>query len=166
MHLHRRKFNTFALSAGLLVIAPAHAIALADLTTGEASQGLKLALEKGSEAAVKILGARDGFWGNEKVRIALPDAVNKAGKMLKMLGLGKQIDELSLQMNRAAEAAVPMATKWLAPSIQNMSVQDAKGILQGGREFRHTIFRKQNPRALDHRLHAVCQTIARKTGGS
>jgi Protein of unknown function (DUF4197) len=132
MHLHRRKFNTFALSAGLLVIAPAHAIALADLTTGEASQGLKLALEKGSEAAVKILGARDGFWGNEKVRIALPDAVNKAGKMLKMLGLGKQIDELSLQMNRAAEAAVPMATKWLAPSIQNMSVQDAKGILQGG----------------------------------
>jgi hypothetical protein len=132
MHLHRRKFNTFAMSSGALVIVPAHALGLADLSSADASKGLKLVLEKGSEMAVQLLGAPDGFWGNDKVRIALPDAVNKAGKLLKSLGLGQQLDELNLQMNRAAEAAVPQAKKWLAQSIQTMSVQDAKGILQGG----------------------------------
>ncbi len=132
MHLHRRKFNTFVMSAGLGVIAPVQANGLADLTSGEASKGLKLALEKGSEVAVQMLGAQDGFWGNDKVRIMLPEAVNKASKLLKTLGMGKQIDELNLQMNRAAEAAVPMARKWLTQSIQSMSVQDAKAILQGG----------------------------------
>jgi hypothetical protein len=35
-------------------------------------------------------------------------------------------------MNRAAEAAVPLSKKLLTQSIQTMSVQDAKGILQGG----------------------------------
>jgi hypothetical protein len=35
-------------------------------------------------------------------------------------------------MNRAAEAAVPLSKKLLAQSIQTMSVQDAKGLLQGG----------------------------------
>jgi len=132
MHLHRRKFNTFVMSAGCLVIAPAHAIGLADLSSGDASKGLKLALEKGSEMAVQLLGVQDGFWGNDKVRIGLPDAVSKGAKLLKTLGMGKQLDELNLQMNRAAEAAVPLSKKLLTQAIQKMSVQDAKGILQGG----------------------------------
>jgi len=132
MHLHRRKFNTLLISAGCLVIAPASATELADLSAGDASKGLKLALEKGSDMAVQLLGAQNGFWGNDKVRIGLPDAISKSAKLLKTLGLGKQIDELNLQMNRAAEAAIPLSKKWLKQSIQDMSVQDAKGILQGG----------------------------------
>lgn len=132
MVLHRRKFNTFAMSAGALVIVPSYAQGLASLTSDDATRGLKLALEKGGEVAVQLLGTQDGFWGNEKVRIALPDGVQKAGKLLKSLGMGQQLDELNLQMNRAAEAAVPKAKKWLTQSIQNMTVQDAKSILQGG----------------------------------
>ncbi|MEK7346107.1 MAG: DUF4197 domain-containing protein [Pseudomonadota bacterium] len=120
------------MSAGCLVIAPAQAIGLADLSSGDASKGLKLALEKGSEMAVQLLGAQDGFWGNEQVRIGLPEVVNKGAKLLKTLGLGKQLDALNLQMNRAAEAAVPLSKQLLTQSIQSMSVQDAKGILQGG----------------------------------
>ena len=120
------------MSTGYLVIAPAHAIGLADLSSGDASKGLKLALEKGSEMAVQLLGAQDGFWGNDNVRIGLPDVVNKGAKLLKTLGMGKQLDELNLQMNRAAEAAVPLSKKLLTQSIQSMSVQDAKSVLQGG----------------------------------
>jgi hypothetical protein len=52
--------------------------------------------------------------------------------MLKTLGMGQQLDALTLQMNRAAEQAVPLAQKALMQSIQTMSVQDAKGILKGG----------------------------------
>ena len=132
MHLHRRKFNTFAMSAGMLVIGPARAISLADLSQGDASQGLKMALEKGAAAAVGLLGVQDGFMGNDKVRIGLPEILQKGARMLKTMGMGKQLDALTLQMNRAAEAAVPLSQKLLTQSIQNMSVQDAKSILRGG----------------------------------
>ena len=132
MHLHRRQFNTFGLTAGLWVIAPAQAMSLGDLSSVDASKGLKLALEKGADAAIQLLGVQDGFMGNDKVRIGLPDALNKGVKLLKSMGLAKPIDELTLQMNRAAEAAVPLSKKLLTQSIQTMSVQDAKGILQGG----------------------------------
>ena len=132
MHLHRRKFNTFGVAAGLWVIAPAHALSLNDLSAVDASRGLKLALEKGADAAVQLLGVQDGFMNNDKVRIGLPDTLNQGAKWLKTMGLGKQLDDLTLQMNRAAEAAVPLSKKLLTQSIQTMSVQDAKGILQGG----------------------------------
>jgi hypothetical protein len=132
MHLHRRKFNTFGVAAGLWVIAPAHALSLSDLSAADASKGLKLALEKGADVAIQLLGVQDGFMNNDKVRIGLPDTLNQGAKWLKTMGLGKQLDDLTLQMNRAAEAAVPLSKKLLTQSIQTMSVQDAKGILQGG----------------------------------
>lgn len=132
MHLHRRKFNTFAMGAGILVIAPAGAFSLSDLSATDASQGLKLTLEKGASVAVSVLGVQDGFMGNDKVRIGLPEVLQKGTKLLKTLGMGQQVDALTLQMNRAAEAAVPLSQKLLTQSIQNMSVQDAKSILKGG----------------------------------
>lgn len=132
MHLHRRKFNTFVMSAGMGIIVPAQAFSLADLSQGDASQGLKMALERGAAAAIGLLGVQDGFMGNDKVRIGLPDIMQKGARMLKTMGLGKQLDALTLQMNRAAEAAVPLSQKLMTQSIQNMSVQDAKSILQGG----------------------------------
>ena len=132
MHLHRRKFNTFAMSAGMVVIGPAQAFSLADLSKGDASQVLRMALEKGAAAAIGMLGVQDGFMGNDKVRIGLPEVMQKGARMLKTMGMSKQIDTLSLQMNRAAEAAVPLSQKWLTQSIQSMTVQDAKTILQGG----------------------------------
>jgi Protein of unknown function (DUF4197) len=132
VHLHRRQFNTFGMAAGLWVIAPAHALSLSDLSATDASAGLKLALEKGAEAAIQMLGVENGFMGNDRVKIGLPSGLDKGAKLLKTMGLGKQLDELTLQMNRAAEAAVPLSKKLLTQSIQTMSVQDAKGILQGG----------------------------------
>jgi hypothetical protein len=74
------------MSSGILAIVPAHAFSLADLSAGDASQGLKLALEKG--AAIGLLGVEGGFMGNDKVRIGLPDALNKCARMLKTLGMG------------------------------------------------------------------------------
>ena len=132
MHLHRRQFNALGMAAGLWALAPAHALTLADLSASDASKGLKMALEKGADVAIQMLGVQDGFMGNDKVRIGLPDGLDKGAKLLKTMGLGKQLDALTLQMNRAAEAAVPLSKKLLTQSIQTMSVQDAKGILQGG----------------------------------
>ncbi len=102
------------------------------LTNQDAVSGLKAALEKGSGAAVDALGRTDGFFGNNAVKIPLPDSLKKYEKLMRNLGMGKYADELILTMNRAAEAAVPEAKTLFVDSIKKMTVQDAKGILTGG----------------------------------
>ena len=131
----RRRFGASTLSvSGILALAytHAHALSLSDLTDKDASLGLKTALEKGATAAIGLLGQQDGFLGNEKVRIPLPGFLNDAAKLLKTLGQGKRVDELITSMNRAAEAAVPMAKDMLVNAVKTMSVTDAKAILTGG----------------------------------
>ena len=134
--MDRRQFGSVAGSSFatllLLAHAQAHALSLGDLTNAEASQGLKTALEKGALAAVNLLGKTDGFLGNDKVRIPLPGFLEDASKLLKTLGQGKRVEELLVSMNRAAEAAVPMAKDLLVGAVKAMTVTDAKKILSGG----------------------------------
>ena len=70
----------------------AQAFSLADLTQKDAGDGVKAALQKGAEVAVSLLGKEDGFWGNDKVRIPLPQWIDKAQSVLKLMGRGKDID--------------------------------------------------------------------------
>ena len=134
--MDRRQFNSVSVStlATLVTLTHQHALALSlgDLTNAEASQGLKAALEKGALAAVGLLGKTDGFLGNDKVRIPLPGFLEDAAKLLRTLGQGKRIDELVTSMNRAAEAAVPLAKDLLVGAVKSMNVTDAKNILSGG----------------------------------
>ena len=137
--MQRRRFNQAGLSAiGALVLSAyqqANALSISDLSgisNKDASTGLKAALERGALAAVALLGQKDGFFGNDKVRIPLPGYLNDLAGLLKNLGQGKRVDELSLSLNRAAEAAVPMGKTLLVNAVKNMSVVDAKAILTGG----------------------------------
>ncbi|WP_199538499.1 MULTISPECIES: DUF4197 domain-containing protein [unclassified Duganella] len=115
-----------------LAAASAYALSLADLSNQDATGGLKAALDKGSSMAVAKLGAENGFLNNEKVRIPLPKILEQARPLLKMTGKGQQLDDLVVQMNHAAEAAVPMAKPLLVDAVKSMSITDAKNILTGG----------------------------------
>jgi len=75
---------------------------LAALSNQDAVAGLKAALEKGTGAAVDQLGRTDGFFGNDAVKIPLPDSLKKTQKLMRGIGQGKYADELELTMNRAA----------------------------------------------------------------
>jgi Protein of unknown function (DUF4197) len=133
--MQRRQFTQSTAAIGLLILAAhqqARALSLGDLSEGDATKGIKAALEKGALAAVALLGKTDGFLGNPKVRIPLPGFLEDASKLLKLTGQGKRIDELVTSMNRAAEAAVPMGKDLLVNAVKSMSVTDAKNILGGG----------------------------------
>ena len=102
------------------------------ITNQDAVGGLKAALEKGAGAAVDLLGRSDGYFGNNAVKIPLPESLQRYEKLMRRVGMGKYADELVLTMNRAAEAAVPEAKKLLVEAVKKMTVQDAKGVLTGG----------------------------------
>jgi hypothetical protein len=120
----------------------ANALDVSDLTNKEASGGLKEALTQGVDKAINILGATDGFMGNGEVKIPLPSSLQKVQKMMKLMGMSKQSDELVLKMNRAAEAAVPEAKTLLVDSIKKMTVADAKAILTGPQDAATQYFKK------------------------
>jgi Protein of unknown function (DUF4197) len=130
--MKRREFTT---GTGALLVAGLAAAPAAEagfLSDGDASLGVKTALERGAVAAVDLLGRSDGFLKNPKVKIPLPGFLNDAAKLLKLTGQQQRVDELVMAMNRAAEAAVPEAKTLLVDAVKSMSVQDAVKIVQGG----------------------------------
>jgi Protein of unknown function (DUF4197) len=135
----------------------AHALGLADISGSDATGGLKDALIQASGAAVGKLGVADGFLGNPKVKIPLPDSMKKTESAMRMFGMGKKADELVIRMNRAAEAAVPEAKVLLVNSVKQMSVDDAKSILTGGDDSATQYFKKTTSKPLTEKFLPIVQ---------
>ncbi len=94
--------------------------------------GLKEALRVGTSNAVALTGRPDGFLKNAAIKILLPDKLRTAGKTLRMVGMGSQVDALEVGMNRAAEQATPQAKQIFLGALKRMTFSDARGILTGG----------------------------------
>ncbi|MDP2793273.1 MAG: DUF4197 domain-containing protein [Sulfurisoma sp.] len=150
-------FATFMLFAGA-----AYALSLDALTNKDASGGLKEALTQGAGKAVTALGRTDGFLGNPKVKIPLPDSLKQVEGMMRTFGLGKQADELITTMNRAAEAAMPEAKALLVNSVKQMSVQDAKGILSGGDDAATQYFKRTTSGPLTEKFRPIVKQAMQK----
>lgn len=146
----------------MLVALPAQALDLASLTSKDATGGLKDALIQAAGSAVGKLGVADGFLGNPKVKIPLPDTLKKAEKGMRMLGMGKQADELVTRMNRAAETAVPEAKVLLVDAVKKMSVEDAKGILSGGDDAATQYFKRTTSEPLAKKFLPIVQEATSK----
>ena len=71
----------------------------------------------------------------------MPEEAKKVEQKLRSIGLGKQVDNAILSMNRAAEDASKSAAPIFINAIKQMSIQDAAGILRGG-DFAATDFLK------------------------
>jgi hypothetical protein len=108
----------------------------------QATDGLRQTLVQAGTEAVTGLGKPDGFLGNPKVKIPLPDQLARMESLLRTLGLGAQADELVTTMNRAAESAVSEAKPILVNAVKKMSIADAKGILTGGEDAATQYFRR------------------------
>jgi len=106
-------------------------------------KGLKEALATGTERAVAAIAKPDGYFGNQLIKILLPERVQKAADVLKKLGYHQQVDEVVLTMNRAAEKAAPKAAGFFGNAIRQMTVEDAKGILSGGDTAATEFFNKK-----------------------
>ncbi len=111
---------------------PSKNASLNSLTNTDIISGLKEALAKGTETGTKKLSLTDGFFKDAALKILLPPEALKVEKRLRSLGLGNQVDNAILSMNRAAEDAAKDAAPIFVNAIKQMSFNDALGILKGG----------------------------------
>lgn len=145
-----------------LGVSLAQAAGLDSISNSDASAGLKEALVKGADFAVGNLGAKDGFMGNKKVRIPLPDSLKTAEKAMRMFGMEDQADELVASMNRAAEMAVAEAKPILMDAIKKMTVKDAKDILTGGDDSVTQYFRRTTSKPLTAKFMPIVKQATAK----
>lgn len=133
------------------------------LSSADINAGLKEALTRGADSAVAQLGVKDGFYGNPALKILLPKSLQKADKAMRMLGMGKEADELILAMNRAAEAAVPQAKTLLVGAVKEMTLEDARGILTGSPTSATDFFRTKTETQLTERFGPIVKAVTDKT---
>ncbi len=153
----------FLVCVGLAVIGAtmaATSVSLETLTSKDAAAGLRAALSQGVDTAVAQLGANNGFLNDLKVSIPLPPALQKADRALRMIGMGRDADNLKAAMNHAAESAVADAKPIFKQALQRMTVADAKAILTGGDDAATQYFRKATSEQLIARFKPI---IARET---
>jgi hypothetical protein len=128
--------------------APAGAQPVAASATGlsdsKITAGLKEALTVSTGNAVATTGRKDGFLKNEAIKILLPDKLRTAGKGLRLIGMGAQLDELEVGMNRAAEQAAPLAKQIFINAVKKMSFADARKILFGSDTAATEYFKRQS----------------------
>ncbi len=153
----------FALIVALVMAAPAWA-QLESISNRDAINALKTALSQGSRAAVAQLGRENGFLGDARVKIPLPEGLRRAEKNMRRFGMSRYADELIVTLNRAAEAAVPEAQALFVDAVRQMSVQDAKGILAGGDTAGTEYFRRTTADALNERFLPIVRRSTERVG--
>lgn len=102
------------------------------LTEEEVAKGLKEALIVGSKNSSSILSAVDGYYGDELVKIFLPEEASVIiDNLAKLPGGEKLVEDVILRINRAAEDAAKEVAPIFVNSITQMTISDAFTILKG-----------------------------------
>ncbi|MBF0506198.1 MAG: DUF4197 domain-containing protein [Nitrospirae bacterium] len=107
------------------------------------ASGLKEALSIGTQKAVNNVSQVNGYFGNQLIKILMPDKIQQVAGVLRKAGYQKEVDDFVLSMNRAAEKAAPKATSFFVNAIKEMTFDDAKGILNGGDTAATDFFKKK-----------------------
>ncbi len=126
--------------------------------------GLKEALRIGTERTVDRVQVLNGFNLDNNVHIRLPKKFEKARKLLKKVGMSGQLDELELQLNRAAETAAPKARQLLVNAVTNMTFDDARSILNGPEDAATQYLRRQTQAPVAEQMRPVIDDSLAKVG--
>jgi hypothetical protein len=112
------------------------------LSTDEIIEGLKTALEIGTDSSTAVLSAPDGYYMDALVKIPLPDDALKvqtdinailslAPSLSSYLNLDVQFENVVKSINRAAENAASEAAPIFGEAVSDLSISDGWDILNG-----------------------------------
>ncbi|MEZ4722317.1 MAG: DUF4197 domain-containing protein [Flavobacteriales bacterium] len=117
------------------------------LTNDEIITGLREALMIGTDTAVSKLNAADGFFGDEVVKILLPEEAQPVYDVVKLLPTNI-VENTILSINRAAEDAAKEAGPIFVDAIVDMTIEDGLGILHGNDTAATTYLRSKTQQQL------------------
>ena len=145
--IHHKMKKSIKIFAGIIFVG---AIVMAcdkfndttGLSDADIIDGLKTALKVGTDSAVKITSATDGYYKDALIKIALPpeakvitDNIASIDKYSSDLGidvnLSNYAENVVHSMNKAAEYAADSAKPILINSITSLSISDGLSILNG-----------------------------------
>ena len=112
------------------------------LSTDDIIEGLKTALEIGTDSSTAVLSAINGYYLDELVKIPLPDEAIKvqndinavlslAPSLSSYLNLDTQFENVVKSINRAAENAAKEAAPIFGDAIRSMTISQGWDILNG-----------------------------------
>ncbi len=102
-----------------------------ELDSNTIAAGLKEALSVGAKNSVANVSKENGYFGNQLIKIPMPEKIRKIEKAMRKAGFRKEADKFVLSMNRAAEKAAPQALSFFIGAVKEMTITDATGILRG-----------------------------------
>jgi len=102
-----------------------------NLSEPQIASGLKEALSVGTRKAVTQVARPGGYLENTAIRILLPPNLRSAEKALRVVGQGPKIGDFIASMNHAAESAAPEAANIFAGAVKEMTIDDARKLLNG-----------------------------------
>ena len=102
------------------------------LTEEEVISGLREALVTGSHNAATVLSSENGYYGDELVKILLPEEAGIIVDNISKIPGGEQlIEDVILRINRAAEDAANEVAPVFVNSIARITIRDGFNILNG-----------------------------------
>lgn len=134
------------------------------LSNDDIAAGLREALKIGSEKVVAQVGALDGFNADPEIHIPLPGALRDVQKMLGKFGMADLADDLETRLNRGAEAAAPEAKALFLDAIGEMTLDDAKGILNGPDDAATQYFKGKMTTPLSARMEPIVDRSLSEVG--
>ena len=132
----------------------------------EAANALKETLNKGMGKGVSVLSVKDGYFANPKVKIPFPKNATKVADKLKKLGMQKQVDEVVLSINRAAEDAANSAKPIFVDAIKKMSIKDAIGIVKSNKTAGTNYLNRNTNSALANAFKPIIKTSLEKVNAT
>lgn len=144
----------------------APADAAASLTQEQIGRGLREALRVGVTRVIGQLGTRDGFNLDPQVHIPLPYELDQARAALARVGLEGRLEDLEIQLNRAAEAATAEAGDLFVEAIREMTLEDVRAILAGPDDAATRYFRSSMGPALAARMTPVVDDSLEQVGAA
>lgn len=114
--------------------------------------------------ATDQLAGSGGYGQSNRWRLGLPESVQPVAETLKQLGLGGPLNQVETLMNRGAELAAAEAKGVFIEALNGMAVQDAIGIVRGGKTAATDYFRSATETQLHARYKGIMQNQLQQVG--
>jgi hypothetical protein len=145
-------------------VLPSPATTSSALTRQDIIAGLKDALEIGSANVLQKVGKENGFYGDSRIHIPLPQKFQDAQTVLSRLQLSGMLDELETRLNRAAEHAAPQTKEIFWQAIKGMSFDDAMRIYKGPQDAATLYFKEKTTPALKETIRPIVAKTLQEAG--